>query len=67
MKDQLAKCKTYHDSEKLMYETPTDILRKFHTSLLNAHEFIELTIRDYALMNQAEMILSKKNDGSFYM
>lgn len=57
-KDKLAVAKDYEDLFSLMRITPKDILKDFISTLENAKEYIELTMRDECFLNTAKGYLS---------
>jgi hypothetical protein len=58
MKEKLSACVTWGDSDKVFKETPNASLRDFISALENAKDFIDLTMRDEFLLNQATSILN---------
>jgi hypothetical protein len=56
MREKLAACVTFQDSHEVFTSMDSLDLNRFITALTSAKEFIDLTMRDNFLLNQAEYI-----------
>ena len=60
MKETLAACVTYQDSHEVFSKWDANQFEKFINSLKSAKEYIDLTMRDEFLLNQAESMYVSK-------
>lgn len=63
MKEQLSKCVSMQDSHEVFSSCHTDDIDNFVTALKNAQQYIDLTMRDEFLLNQAGGILVNRGYG----
>lgn len=60
MKEKLAKCFTIEDSWNYFQSLDSLEITKFVNALENAKNYVELTVRDNFLLEQAKHILTKR-------
>jgi hypothetical protein len=60
MREKLAACVTFQDSHEVFTSMDCLDLNRFIKALTDAKEFIDLTMRDNFLLNQAESIYTSR-------
>lgn len=58
MKEKLSACVTMADSHTVFSNADTNDIKKFISAVESVKEFIDLTMRDEFLLNQANSILN---------